>query len=366
MKPALWALAAGFAAPALHAQPLPPKDAYHDAVVARQKGNPQRAVDLLTPIVAAEPANADAQVQLGYAMLALDRLDEAERAFRAALGVAPDYADARLGLARIAQRRGDGASALGELASLDPSNAETRMLRARLEDAAETRWSLDIDGSTSVVEGPQPDWREATMQMGYRASATTAVSARLEAARRFGATDVYGEIGIQQALSERARLYLTIGWTPDADFRPRYQIGAGGSVRISDGGHATVLTLDARQADFAAGDVQTISPGIEQYLAGGRIWVTARWINLVDEDGDHQSGTLLRTDGQATARLRLFAGLSEAPDTSEGVVVDTSSYFGGASYDLDPRTTLRLSVAHEDRETGADRTQLGLGIGLRF
>lgn len=340
MKRAAWALAAGLIATPLHAQPPSPDDAYRAAVEARRQGDPQRAVDLLTPLVASNPANSDAQAQLGYALIALGRLDEAERAFRAALAVAPDYADARSGLDQIARQRSG--------------------------DEAAPRWSLDLDGSYSVVEGAQPDWREGSIQLRYRASEATAVAARVEAARRFGRTDVYGEIGIDQALSDRARVYFTVGGTPDADFRPRYQIGAGGSFRITDGGNATVLTLDARQAEFAAGDVQTLSPGIEQYLAGGRIWLTARWINLFDEDGDHQSGYLLRADAQATDRLRLFAGLSDAPDTSEGVVVDTRSYFGGASYDLSSRTTLRLSLAHEDRETGADRTQLGLGLGLRF
>jgi len=360
-----WLLAALLLTSPLQAQSNP-EETYRQAVAARQQGDPQRAVDLLVPLVASDPAHSDAQVQLGYALLQLDRPDEAERAFRAALAVAPDYADARLGLAHIAQRRGDRASALRELAPVDASNSEAQALRTQLAGAAGTRWSLDLDGSYSVLDGVQPDWREGALQLRYRASDVTAVAARIEVASRFNATDVYGEIGVEQALSDRARVYLTLGGTPDADFRPRYQIGAGGSFRISDVGHATVLTLDARQAEFAAGDVQTISPGIEQYLAGGRIWLTARWINLFDEDGDHQSGYLIRADGQATDRLRLFAGLSDAPDTSEGLVVDTRSYFGGASYDLDAHTSLRLSVAHEDRETGADRTQLGLGLGLRF
>ncbi len=340
MRRAAFALAVGLAATPVHAQPVAPDDPYRAAVEARHRGDPRRAVELLEPLVASDPANSDAQVQLGYALIALGRLDEAERAFRAALAVAPAYADATAGLESIARQR----SAAG----------------------ARPRWSVDLDGSYSTVEGAQPDWRDGSFQLRYRASEATAFAARIEASRRFGRTDVYGEVGVEQALSDRARVYLTLGGTPDADFRPRYQIGAGGSLRITDGGDATVLTLDARQAEFASGDVQTLSPGIEQYLAGGRIWVSARWINLFDEGGDHRSGYLLRADGQATDRLRLFAGLSDAPDTSEGIVVGTRSYFGGASFDIDPRTTLRLSVAHEDRETGADRTQLALGLGLRF
>jgi hypothetical protein len=152
----------------------------------------------------------------------------------------------------------------------------------RAAGAGATRWSLDLDGSYGRVEGPQADWRSGSLRPRYRASDSRAVSAGIEAAHRFGRSDVHLEVGIDQAVSERARVYLNLGATPDADFRPRYQIGAGGSLRIRDGSHATVLTLDARQAEYAAGDVQTISPGIEQYLAGGRIWLTARWINLFE------------------------------------------------------------------------------------
>ena len=125
------------------------------------------------------------------------------------------------------------------------------------------------------------------------------------------------------------------------------------------------MTLDGRQARFAVGDVQSLTPGIEQYL-GGRFWLTGRWINLFDERGTHRSGFVVRGDVQASEPLRLFAGYSDAPDTDEGVVVDVRSLFGGVSLDLGRDYALRFAVAHDDRETGADRTQLTVGFGLRF
>ena len=364
MKRAALAIAAACLAMPAAAQPA---GRYEEAVAARQAGDNAAAVRILAPIVAADPGNADAQVQYGHALLGLDRLAEAERAFAATLAVAPDYADARIGLARIAQRRGDRAGALAALAPVDPANSDARTLRAQLEDAASVpRWSIDLDGAYAFVSGVQPDWREASLQVRHRFSDRTAAFARLEYSRRFDTTDIYGEVGIDQAIGSRGRVYLTLGGTPDADFRPRWQVGAGGSYRLRDGANATVLTLDTRHAEFVSGCVQTVSPGVEQYLLGGRLWLTARWINLFDEAGDHQSGYLFRADGQATERLRVFAGLSDAPDTSEGVVVDTRSYFGGVSFDLSERMTARANLSFEDRETGADRTQLGIGLGWRF
>jgi YaiO family outer membrane protein len=341
-------------------------DAYERAVAARLAGQPGTAVALLEPIVAAEPANADAQVQFGLALLALDQLDAAEQAFRAALGTAPDYADARLGLARIAQRRGDAAAAARELDLIATPSPEADSLRAQLASGTvEPRWQLDLEGSYSVLDGPPPDWKEAAVQLRRQLEAGGAIGARVEYARRFGIDDVYGELTAEHILSSRARGYLSIGASVDPDFRPEWQIGMGGSLRVRDGRNATVLTLDARQARFAIGDVQSLTPGIEQYI-GGSAWLTARWINLFDEQGTHRSGYLVRGDLQVLRPLRLFLGTSDAPDTDEGRVVDVRTVFGGASYDIGPHTILRVSLAHEDRATGFDRTQLGLGLGVGF
>lgn len=367
MRLRLWpALALLFAVPAQAWSQEPPADPYKAAVQARLDGNPARAAALLAPIVAADPRNSDAQVQLGLAQLALGRLDEAERAFRAALDVAPNYTDARIGLARVAQRRGDRAGALRALEQVDPSNADAAPLRAQLAQVDEVpRWLLDVEGSYSALDGPPPDWKEAAVQLRHRLDDATTIGGRIEYARRFARDDVYGEVLVEHAFSARARAYVTLGATIDPDFRPKYQIGAGGSLRVRDGAYATVLTLDGRQARFAAGDVQSLTPGIEQYLTG-RAWLTARWINLFDERGTRRTGYLVRGDVQVIKPVRLFLGYSDAPDTDEGIVVDVRSLFGGLSYDLSSRTTLRLTLAHDDRATGTDRTQFGLGLGFRF
>lgn len=358
-KELLVALALAWSTSALAQEP----SAYDPAVAARTAGEPERAITLLQPVLAADPDNMDARLQLGLALLALNRLDEAEQAFRAVLAAAPDYADARVGLARVAQRRGDAEGALAELDRIDRAYPGAVVLRTQLE---RPRWSLDIDGSYSALEDSPADWKGAAVQLRHQASPATAVTGRIEFARRFGMSDTFGEARLDQRLSEVSSIYVALGAAPNADFLPQWQAALGGAVRVRGGGNATVLTLDARFAEYATGDVQAISPGVEQYFAQGRVWATGRWINLFDEQGEHRSGYLARVDALATDRLRLFAGYSNAPDTTEGVVIDTEAFFGGVSFDLDARTTLRASAAHEDRETGSDRTQFGLGLGLRF
>jgi YaiO family outer membrane protein len=342
---------------------------YEEAVAARIAGDHPRAIALLREVVAAEPDNADAHLQLGLALLANSGLREAESAFRRTLALAPSYEDARIGLARVAQRRGNSAAALRALEPVGAANSEAAALRAQLGTAepARGRWLLNLDGSYSALEGnTQPDWKEGTLQLRYQATQATALAGTVEASRRFGVNDVYAELRADHRLSDGVSAYLSIGGTPNADFRPEWQIGAGGSARLRSGPNPTAFTVDARQAHYRAGDIQTLTPGIEQYLGNGRAWVSARWINIFDETGSHQSGWLARGDIMATERLRLFAGLSDAPDVSEGVVIDTFALFGGISFDMDDRSTVRLSLAHEDRATGADRLQFGLGMGWRF
>ncbi len=345
---------------------------YDRGVEARLAGEHERAVDLLGSAAAVEPANADVRLQLGLALLAADRLDEAEAAFRETLRLAPAYDDARIGLARLARRRGDVAAARAELERVNPANGEAGALRAELAQGSSSGprlpspWQIDLDASYSALESGGRDWREGSVQLRRQASESTAIAVRVEHSRRFGLDDTYGEARVDHRLAGGGNVYLSVGATPDADFRPRWQAGAGIAARVRGGPSATLLTLDVRQARYRSGDIQTLSPGFEQYFAGGRFWATGRLINIFDEEGRHRLGWLGRGDFQVRPDLRLYAGLADAPDTSEGVVVDTFSLFGGLSWDLSPRVTLRLNAAREDRESGPDRVQLGTGLGLRF
>jgi YaiO family outer membrane protein len=347
-----------------------PDEDYRSGVAARLAGDAAGAADRLSRVTAAQPDNADAHLQLGLALLAQNRLDEAEASFRRTLEIAPDYADARIGLARLWQRRGHTEAALQELGRIRGANAEAEALAAQLKTPPAAspgpRWRLDVDGAYSALDRAE-DWRELAIGIGYRVTEDTQLGVALETARRFGRSDIYGEARIEHRLSDAVGGYVLFGGTPEADFRPRWQIGAGGSVRFHAGPRATLIRLDARHADYPAGDIQTLTPGIEQYLLGGRAWITAHWINLFeDRTGRHEMGWLARGDVFATDRLRLFAGAADAPDVSEGVAVETFSLFGGANWQFDDRRSLRFSLAREDRASGADRITASLGLGFRF
>ena len=332
-----WLVVASALCLAVQSPALAQSSDYRRAVAARLAGETKLATDLLARIVAAEPANADARLQYGLALLAAGRLDEAQQAFNATLHIAPGYEDARIGLARVHLRRGDRGAALDELNRVSANNAEAAELRAALVSsptpAAAYGSRIDLDASYSDVRN-QRDWQDMSVRFTHSLNPSTRVAAAIEHARRFSRRDTLGEVRVDHRLSRRISAWIATGATPGADFLPRWQVAGGGAVKLSQGPAATVATLDARHSRYRTGTIRMFNPGVEQYLPGGH-WLTARMINVI-EDGDWASGWLARADVAATSRLRLFAGMADAPDVTEGVVVRSSACSAGC-----PRTSMR-------------------------
>lgn len=353
----------GLATP-LAAQTAP--TAYDEGVAARRAGDTGRAVALLEQAVRDAPDSADARVQLGYALLAQERLDAADSAFREALRLAPAYDDARIGRALVAERQGATERARALVAPVAADSDDANALRRRLATVRpEGRWSMDIDGGLTRVGRGQPDWRQLDAQLSRRLDRGAQIAGRVEAARRFDRKDVYGEVRGEILVGADNSVYVLAGGTPGADFRPRWQAGAGGRARINGGAAPTVLTFDARHASYRSGKTTLINPGIEQYFGGGKAWLTLQSINLID-DGDLLSGGLARLDVLASDRLRLFTGGANAPDVDQGVVSRTRSLFAGASLRLSDTVDLRVSVSRDRPTIGANRTGLSAGAKVNF
>lgn len=364
MRVPIWLLGSLVAATPLSAQTAP--TTYDLGVAARRAGDAVRAVALLEQAVRDAPQSADARVQHGYALLALGRLDQAESAFGEALRLAPDYDDARVGQALVAERRGAIDQARALVAPVAADHEDANVLRRRLASVrAERRWSVDVDGSATRVGRGQPDWRQLDIQLSHRLNGGARIAGRIEAARRFDRSDVYGEVRGEVPVGTGSSAYLLAGGTAGADYRPRWQVGAGGRVRVNNGAATTVLTLDARHASYRSGKTTLINPGIEQYLTGGRAWITLQSINLID-DGDLLTGWLGRVDVLAGDRLRLFGGAANGPDVDQGIVSRTRSLFAGASVGLSKSIDLRISVSRDQPTVGADRTGLIVGTTVNF
>ena len=339
-----------------------PQALYEAAVADRRAGRPADAVAKLEAVLAARPDDLDARLNLGLALLALDRLEEAEAAFAAVLARAPAYADARIGRARVARRRGDLATARREAAEavrLAPEDAEAAALARSL--AEPPRWRLDLDGARSELSGGLADWSEARVAVSGAIADRWSAALAVEATERFDNRDTYVE-GRLDRRSGRGGAYVLVGGAPDADYRPELILGVGGQARLTD---RLSATLDASAARYPTGAVTAIQPGLLIEIAPDRLQLAARWIIVRDEGGQDRQGWAIQSRWQASGKLGLRIGYADAPESSEGVTVDVSAWSLGADIDVTDRLRLRIGAVAEDR--GAyDRREAALGFGLRF
>ncbi len=339
-----------------------PDSLYRSAVADRVAGRPAEAVARLEQVLAARPGDVDARLNLGLALLALGRLDEAEAALGQVTARAPAYADAWLGLARVEQRRGDLAAARDHLERAEaasPGNPEAAVLRRALRPEADGR--LDVAAAHSRLSGGLPDWSEARVAVARRLDDHWTVGLAVESTERFDDRDLYVEARVDRRLA-RGAAYVAVGGAPDADYRPEVGVAAGGRVRLAAN---IAATFDASLARYPTGTVTGLHPGLALDLAGGRLQLSGRWINIRDEAGDYRSGYATAARWQATERLALRLGYADAPESSDGATVDVAAWSAGAEVGLPDRLLLRVGYLSEDRDA-YDREELSLGLGWRF
>lgn len=354
---------------------------YSNGTEARLAGDFAEAADYLERALELSPGNADVLLQLGLIRGYQEDYAQGEALLLRALEEAPGYTDVWLALARMRywdDRREAAQRALDEVLALEPDNKEALELRERLasadtesgDGAPGYRWRLDSSVSYSRLARSDLDpWRETTHQLGYRLDKDITLTGRMELSERFDEVDSYFQAGVQHRFGQSGDLYLNAGVTPDADFRQDWDVGLGGSLKLHEarGDFGPIfLTFDGGHAHYSDDAFQTVSPGMQLYLFEGQAWVSGRWINNFRELNEHEQGWFVRGDVRVTQDLRLFAGLANAPETSEGVTYDVRSYFAGAVYDLNDRLSLNLSYLHEDRQESYLRRAITAGITLRF
>jgi YaiO family outer membrane protein len=336
-------------------------------------------------ILAQQPANTEAQALSARVTLARGEPAEAEAIFRQLRTRLPEDTDILLGLGDSLRgtMQDDEARALyREAAAVDSASAE---IEARIAQAIRPRWRLDLDGSVSSLTRNGSDWQEGSARLGYALSERTLITGGIEVTNRFKILNTLIDVRIDHRWSDSWTSYLRLGGSPDAVYRPIYFTEAGGTYRVSQGSGAfgaTLLTLDSGYAKYTATEVETASPGVQQYFLDGRLWVSGKVIGTLatsrvaerGSDGfsfvrdrlDKFGGYSVRVDGQPTERLTLFVGWADAPDTSDGRVIPTKAVYGGGIYALTDTLSLKLSAAHEDRVKSYDRTSVNAGLTTRF
>lgn len=340
----------------------------------------------LAEILRLQPDHPEALSLSARVRLARGEAEAAEAAFRALAARTPRDADLLLGLGdalRAQLRDEEAADAYRQAASIAPASADVAQ---RLQLRSRPRWRFDVDGFYSALTRGHPPWREVTLRLSHQLTARTVLSAGIEASERFGRRDLLIDTRADHRWSDSLATYLRLGGTPAADFRPAIFAETGGALRVSRGVGslgATLLTLDIGIARYPTAATMTVSPGLQQYFFGDRLWIAAKLIGVEsrsagseaplgpalqggNSETERMGGFMIRADLQVTERLRIFAGHADAPDFSDGRGFRTRSFFGGAELALDERIGLRLSAAREEREGSYDRTTFSIGATARF
>lgn len=382
------------------------------AVRAQEAGNLPLAAEKLTKAADLSPGNTDVLLRLALVRGYLGEYGAALEATDKGLAIEPRNTDLKLARSRIlgwAGRYDQARTAVGAVIAEQPKNAEARAVKGRIEyydgrlDAAhlqftealrldpgnaeaETglkdvararvagtgrRWRIDTGYLYSRLTRPDlADWREGFVRIEHTGPGGTALSFRVDTSNRFGETETSVGAGIAQRFGPAFYGFLEGSAAPDASFLPRSMAAVGGSARIFNGEgilSATLLTATLRHRRYVTGDIQYIEPGIEQYAFDGRLWVAAKWVNAFDRQSDARStGWYGRVDWQVASPFRVYAGLSEMPDTESGVTLETRSSFGGLAVDVTPNVRVNIDLAREDRDTSYIRNVYGLGATLRF
>tara|TARA_B100000678_G_scaffold62838_1_gene51054 strand:+ start:3148 stop:4272 length:1125 start_codon:yes stop_codon:yes gene_type:complete len=341
------------------------------ATEARLSGEFETAIELLQSETTQAPENADAWLQLGLSLMAVQKYGEAREALNRTLRIAPDYRDAEIALARLDWFEGKDEQALRRLSAM-PSSPEADMLKQRIEEAQREpqahRMRLNLGIGRSELSNGLPSWSEIAVGLGYQTSPASSISFAADYAERFDLSDIYLEARAAGRLNERLAGFVAIGGAPDAIFRPELSLTTGADFypSVSRGPLAdTVFSGEARYADYPAGPVQSAKAGFLKRLGDSDLSLGATGIFLSDENGESRSGYSLRADYAFDETRTLRLDYTDAPETSDGVTLDVKSYGVAWRQTLSPALTLQINVFHETRRV-YDRTGVFISTGVRF
>jgi YaiO family outer membrane protein len=330
------------------------------ARAARLADDYAQAQCVLAQILEVEPHNPDALVELGFLSLAAGDTAAAHDAFQRAIEFAPDYDDAKYGLAQTAYRAGNPVEARAWLARIsdarrqDPDVVALHRAVSRSE-ARSASWRWDAWVAHSDLSDGLAPWRETSVAVTRR-SARLSLGLALEHAERFGLEGSFAELRVSR--QHRNGVWgFAIGGAGNADFRPE------AAVRIeyaSPEDRRTTFLSALTVARYAVGQVETLSVRARRAITPS-LNMDARGIVVQDEADDVRTGFGAGTSWRAHDRIWLDLAYVDAPESSEGVTVDVRSTTLGFSAELSPDLRVRLGVTKEARDA-FDRTEIAVNF----
>lgn len=351
---------------------------YEDAVKSRIDGDYENAEKILLELIEKDPENAELWFQLGLVQRFEGKLQDAAISQEQALKISPDNSDAKLELARIHFFKQDYTNAQSEVDEVlqhDPNYLEAKELSARIKKAKlelsdYRKFQLDLGHELSrFSRKDNNDWRENFAQFGFRLSKETLTHARFNEVNRFNKYNRNYELGIDHRFGRNYNFGFDVGHTPNSTFLPSWRLKARGEARvirdhkfIGD----TWILVDAQKDRYQGFDVFVFKNGVS-YFVTKNLELKGLFINVIDQNDHNISGWTSRLDWQTPlSKLRLYSGISVAPETQNGIVVNTEGKFLGGAFELKKDLFLNVAYAREDRENSFIRKVFNTSLSVRF
>ncbi|TDH38119.1 tetratricopeptide repeat protein [Pseudohoeflea suaedae] len=313
----------------------------------------------------AERENADIAVLAGRLLMREHSYRQARDMFQSVLERDPSNADALIGL-------GDAQQALGQYSSSRATFEKARALDPgsqavldRMTLADQPNWRLDLGTEYSTLSGDRPSWTDTIAAASYRLRPDTTLTVSGRLATRGDVEDVQLGLRVDHRFSTIVSAHGGISVTPDGDFLPDATIAGGLRIDIpTDTSVSPFLDVDLRHDRYSADSITTLAPGVGVQL-GTRVTLYGRWIHSASQSGATADGYLVRADVNPFDRLGFFVGYSDAPEIDSAALIDTQTWFVGASLDLAEGLAFRINYSNESR-TAFDRKTVGAGLSYRF
>lgn len=325
----------------------------------------QEARKLVDGLTVAEQANPDIAVLTGRLLLREGRYRRALEVFGSVLERDPSNADALIGLSDAQQALGHYKSSRATLEKADVLDPGSRAILDRMTVADEPKWRLDLGTEYSSLSGDRPSWTDTVAALSYRMRPDTSVTFAGRLAKRGEIDDVQLGLRVDHRFSAMVSVYGAISVTPDGDFLPEATVTAGLRMNVATQSSVSpFLDVGVRHDSYASNSITTLAPGAGLQL-DRRITLYGRWIHSESENGATADGYLVRADFNPSEQFGFFIGYSDAPEIDSAALIDTQTWFVGASLEIAEDATLRINYSSENR-TAFDRKTVGVGLSYRF
>lgn len=296
-----------------------------------------------------------------------------------ARSIAPADQDIALMLARSylwSGRHYEADATAQDIANADPENTELPQLRKAIEEAeaeaAKTKnatlrpWTtVNVTQTLSdVVVGNQSNnWYQTIVGLSAPIAAVAVLSGAIDRESRSGPVDTRFDLRADMNVGDARYAYVSVSATPNADFREKWGVRAGGEVGVNK---TFIVTADLRYADYGLSQIVALEPGIRLHSADDHLSLAIKSINLWSNGEGLRSGWSVRGEAQAKKSVRIATGGATYPDTEAGITRRTRAAFFGAIIDLSDRMTVRILYEYERRVQSYTRNGIVLALSVRF